>query len=345
MAAADNAVGQPASLAISMAVLTPSTMPIEPADQRERHRLDQELREDVAAARADRHAQADFARALGDRHQHDVHDADAADHERHGSDRGEQDREHLRLASCAARPPTGCARKSRPPGQVAACGAGAGIRASAARRWRCPRLPHLDGDRTDVAGAHLLAAEHALACRRIGISTTSSWSWPIMLWPLRSRSPTITCGTLRMRIVWPTGSASPNRASATVCPTSTTLTLPSTSAPVIGRARRHLPFARFQVVRRHAEDLVDQLLLPNTTWPRRAAAVRRPRSRRPRAAWRGVVLGERELRARAHPRAAGGDVAGSTMMRFEPRLLDLVLDARLRARADRRSSRSPRRRR
>ena len=43
-------------------------------------------------ARADRHAQPDLARALGDRHQHDVHDADAADQQRDRGDRREQQR-------------------------------------------------------------------------------------------------------------------------------------------------------------------------------------------------------------------------------------------------------------
>ena len=41
--------------------------------------LDEELHQDVALARADRHADADLARPLGDAHEHDVHDADAAD--------------------------------------------------------------------------------------------------------------------------------------------------------------------------------------------------------------------------------------------------------------------------
>jgi hypothetical protein len=60
-----------------------------PADERQRHRLDQELHEDVAPARADRLADADLARALGDRHQHDVHDADAADEQGDADDRAD----------------------------------------------------------------------------------------------------------------------------------------------------------------------------------------------------------------------------------------------------------------
>jgi hypothetical protein len=54
----------------------------------------QELLQDVAAARADGHAQPDLAGALGDRDQHDVHDADAADDQRDRGDAREQGREH-----------------------------------------------------------------------------------------------------------------------------------------------------------------------------------------------------------------------------------------------------------
>ena len=41
--------------------------PDEPAQGRQRQRLDEELQQDVARLGADRHAQADLARALGDR--------------------------------------------------------------------------------------------------------------------------------------------------------------------------------------------------------------------------------------------------------------------------------------
>jgi hypothetical protein len=61
--------------------------------------LEEELLDDVVAARADGFAHADLARALGDADQHDVHDADArrqerdhADHERADAD----DPRHLR---------------------------------------------------------------------------------------------------------------------------------------------------------------------------------------------------------------------------------------------------------
>src|SRR3989442_6445374 len=51
----------------------------DPADQRERDGLDQELEQDVTPPGADRHPQADLARPLRDRDQHDVHDTDATD--------------------------------------------------------------------------------------------------------------------------------------------------------------------------------------------------------------------------------------------------------------------------
>ena len=50
------------------------------------------------AARADGHADADLAGAFGDRHEHDVHDADAADQQRDAGDAAEQDRHHPRRA-------------------------------------------------------------------------------------------------------------------------------------------------------------------------------------------------------------------------------------------------------
>ena len=56
------------------------------AGERQDDRLDQELQQHVEVARADRQAQADLARPLGHRHQHDVHDADAADQQRHRGD-------------------------------------------------------------------------------------------------------------------------------------------------------------------------------------------------------------------------------------------------------------------
>ena len=68
------------------------------ANRAEQNRLDQELQQDVHAARADRHPDADLAGALGNRDQQDVHDADAADQQRNRCDRGEQQRHHMAAA-------------------------------------------------------------------------------------------------------------------------------------------------------------------------------------------------------------------------------------------------------
>ena len=46
---------------------------------------------------ADGHADADLASAFGDRHQHDIHDADAADEQRNAGDRGQQYGEQSRI--------------------------------------------------------------------------------------------------------------------------------------------------------------------------------------------------------------------------------------------------------
>src|ERR1035437_6062029 len=58
--------------------------------------LDQELRQHIRPSRADRHADSDFTRTFGDGHEHDVHDADAADDQRYRRDRREQAGHHRR---------------------------------------------------------------------------------------------------------------------------------------------------------------------------------------------------------------------------------------------------------
>ena len=54
----------------------------EAAGERRRQALEQELQQDLAPPRAERLAHADLARALLHVHEHDVHDADAADGQR-----------------------------------------------------------------------------------------------------------------------------------------------------------------------------------------------------------------------------------------------------------------------
>ena len=79
-------IGQPNCAASRWRAEQPERDADEPAGERQRQRLDQELRQDVARLGADRHADADLARPLGHAHQHDVHDPDAADQQRHRGD-------------------------------------------------------------------------------------------------------------------------------------------------------------------------------------------------------------------------------------------------------------------
>ena len=84
------------STPISPANSTPSVRPMQAAEQADHQRLDDELHQDVVRPRADRLAQADLAGPLGDAHEHDVHDADAADQERDGGDGRQEGREQRR---------------------------------------------------------------------------------------------------------------------------------------------------------------------------------------------------------------------------------------------------------
>ena len=59
----------------------PQPDPEDAPDTGEPDRLDEELRQDVAASRADGFADADLPGPLVHRDQHDVHDPDAADEE------------------------------------------------------------------------------------------------------------------------------------------------------------------------------------------------------------------------------------------------------------------------
>ena len=58
-------------------------------------RFHKELTDDVALARADRHADADFSCALGNGHEHDIHDADAADQKRDACDAAAEQRHQV----------------------------------------------------------------------------------------------------------------------------------------------------------------------------------------------------------------------------------------------------------
>ena len=63
--------------------------PDEAANECQHERFDQELKQDVAAVRADGFAQADLSCTLGHGYEHDVHNADTADQEAYGADAGE----------------------------------------------------------------------------------------------------------------------------------------------------------------------------------------------------------------------------------------------------------------
>ena len=68
----------------------PSATPITPPMLDSRTDSIEKLPEDVASAGADGQADADLAGPLGHRDEHDVHDPDAADHQRDAGDRGQQ---------------------------------------------------------------------------------------------------------------------------------------------------------------------------------------------------------------------------------------------------------------
>ena len=69
--------------------------PYQAAQERQGHRLDEELQQDVAAPRAQALQDADLAGTLRDRHQHDVHDADATHQERDADDAAEDGARHV----------------------------------------------------------------------------------------------------------------------------------------------------------------------------------------------------------------------------------------------------------
>ena len=109
-----------------------------------RHRLGQELRDDVAPPRADGAADADLARPLEHRREQHVHDADAADEERDGGERAHQQLEEqdaLRRRRGACQPARGHGHA------IAVAGARPGIDARAQRGTSSTR-----GARTVIHG-------------------------------------------------------------------------------------------------------------------------------------------------------------------------------------------------
>ncbi len=75
----------------------------QPAHHRQGERLGEKLHEHVERLRPERHADADLARSLRHADEHDVHDADAPDEERHRRDAREEHGHRLRSLFLGAR--------------------------------------------------------------------------------------------------------------------------------------------------------------------------------------------------------------------------------------------------
>ena len=125
-------------------------------------------------------------------------------------------------------------------------------------------LGHLGVDAVgglDPDGAHGAVARRArgpstrLRAVVIGIRIRSSWSVPIMLWPLVSSTPMMVNGTRLMRIDWSSGSAAPNSCCATVCADQGHLGGAGHLGGLEAAAGGERPLAHVEVLGRDAEDL------------------------------------------------------------------------------------------
>ena len=183
-----SAIRQPAKCPIASEAPTPSASPSSAAEQRQGHRLDQELRQDVPPPGADRQPQPDLARPLGDRDEHDVHDPDAADDQGDRGDRGQQHRQHagggllrLRHVGQVAQPEIVFLQRLQP---VPLAQQLVDLPLGGRNVGALPQLHHDGGDRPPVASE---APSTRLRAAASGISTTSSWSCPDRLCPLRGQ--------------------------------------------------------------------------------------------------------------------------------------------------------------
>jgi hypothetical protein len=140
-----------------------------------------------------------------------------------------------------------------------------------------------------------------------------------------------------MRIVSPTGSDSPNSVARDRLPDQRDLRRRVEIGLRELAARGERPFARDQVVGRDAEDLRRPVAVAEHDLARAAQLRRRDLDLGNLARHQErVVLGKGLLRPRAHAHAARREVARQHDDEVGAQALDLVLDARLRARADRR---------
>ena len=285
-------------------------MPASPPTRRERDRLGEHLRHDVAAPRPERLAQADLPRPIADHHQHDVHDDDAAheqrqrdDADQHRKDAGRrllidaqqrvggEDAEVVRLARLeTAAPPAG--RRWRRPWPAAA------------RRTK-PASPSAESD---------WRAPNSFMWLPSGITANPSIDAPNMP-PFRSLTPTTRKWTPWIMMVWSSGLTSPKSWSATSHPSSTTGWFRSTSIALIMRPALRVEGGEVEVFARDALDLdVFQHLVAVGDRAAAAAPGRPPRRCRAEPP-DGVGLGERDERIvagallvllSAHRRAAAG---------------------------------------
>ena len=135
------------------AAITPTTMPTTPPARLSATASIRNCRIDVARARADRQAEADLARPLGHRQQHDVHDADAADEQRH---RG--DCRRAATSSSGSRAPASCRAARASP--------------SRARRRCRPRRAPRSGGRPPVVSAWRACV---MTVKSSGLSSPMPW--------------------------------------------------------------------------------------------------------------------------------------------------------------------------
>ena len=170
------------------------------ADRRERDRLDQELSEDVAGARAEREAHSDLARPLGDRDEHDVHDADPSDHQRDGGDASEERREEPRHA---LKQRLDLARIADGKVVVSAgddVAATTQMSVSCSFAWSMRSSESADTMSTPARSLPMMRREKV----ENGMKTTSSWSMPNAEAPFASSTPMTRQEMSRTRISLPT---------------------------------------------------------------------------------------------------------------------------------------------
>ncbi len=165
-----------------------------------------------------------------------------------------------------------------------------------------------------------------------GMSTISSWSWPTMLCPLRSSTPSDDVRHAPDAHGFPdrVGLAEerPRHRLAEQHDLGRRIDMRLVEAPAAG----DLPLPCLEELRRRAPDLRGPVAVAEHDLPATAQHGRSDLHAGHLPLERiGIVLGDCQLRARPLPRAAECEVAGQHDDEVRPQALDLVLDARLRA--------------